>query len=50
LIQNISDFVSEKGKLVVITEIQAVKRAFENWPPWLLNSDYIQSFELCGLK
>ena len=50
LIQHVSDFVSENGKLVVITEIQHSKRTFENGPPWLLNHDYVASFEQCGLK
>lgn len=50
LIQNVSDFVSDNGKLVVITEIQKEKRSYENGPPWLLNIDYIESFEICGLK
>ncbi|MEC3907050.1 class I SAM-dependent methyltransferase [Tamlana sp. 2201CG12-4] len=50
LIKNISDFVSDNGKLVVITEIQKEKRTYENGPPWLLNTDYIKSFENCGLK
>ncbi len=50
VIQNISDFVSDNGKLVVITEVQKGKRTFENGPPWLLNNDYMKSFESCGLK
>lgn len=50
LVQNISDFVSEKGKLVVIAAVKEEKRTFENGPPWLLNSEYIESFENCGLK
>lgn len=50
VIQNISDFVSVSGKLIVITEIQTEKRIYENGPPWLLNKNYIKSFERCGLK
>lgn len=50
LIKNISDFVADNGILVVITEIQNRKRSFENGPPWLLNSDYLKSFENNGLK
>jgi len=50
LIKNISDFVSESGKLMIITEIQKERRNFENGPPWLLNNDYKTSFENCGLK
>ncbi|WP_146201700.1 class I SAM-dependent methyltransferase [Sediminitomix flava] len=50
LIQNVSDFVAKEGQLLVITEVQEEKRAYENGPPWLLNSDYIQSFEKRGLK
>lgn len=50
LMQHISDFVSEKGKLMVITEVQSEKRIFEKGPPWLLNSNYIESFESLELK
>lgn len=49
LIQNVTDFVSDQGKLVIITEIQYEKRTYENGPPWLLNKDYIKSFEKHGL-
>lgn len=49
LIQNISDFVTDGGKLVVITEVQEEKRSYENGPPWLLNHNYIESIEDCGL-
>lgn len=50
LIQNISEFVSHHGKLIVITEVQKGKRTYENGPPWLLNHEYADSFESCGLK
>lgn len=50
LIQNVSDFVADNGQLVMITEVQFQKRTYENGPPWLLNKDYIQSFEKHGLK
>ncbi len=50
LIQNVSNFVANNGKLVVITEIQKEKRNYENGPPWLLNTNYIKSFEKCDLK
>ncbi len=50
LIKHISDFVSDNGKLVIITEIQKEKRTFEKGPPWLLNTDYIEFFENHGLK
>ncbi len=50
LIQHISDFVAENGQLLLITEMQKAKRTFENGPPWLLNSNYISSFEAYGLK
>ena len=50
LIKNISDFISKNGELIVITEIQTEKRIYKNGPPWLLNKDYIKSFEKCGLK
>ncbi|BDD05608.1 class I SAM-dependent methyltransferase [Aureibacter tunicatorum] len=50
LIGNISDFVAEQGKLVVITEIRKEERSYENGPPWLLNYEYIKSFEGHGLK
>lgn len=50
LIQHISDFVADNGKLIVITEVQKGKRTYENGPPWLLNNEYKESFESCGLK
>ena len=50
LIQNISNFVSDNGKLIVITEVQKGTRTYENGPPWLLNYGYSDSFESCGLK
>lgn len=50
LIKNVADFVAENGKLLIITEIQKEKRSFEKGPPWLLNLNYIESFEKCGLK
>jgi cyclopropane fatty-acyl-phospholipid synthase-like methyltransferase len=50
LIQNLSDFVSEGGKLVVITEIQKEERSFEKGPPWLLNPSYRKAFEANGLS
>ena len=49
LIQNISDFVSNDGNLIIITEVQQGKRTYENGPPWLLNYEYPKSFENCGL-
>ena len=50
LIKNISDFVTDNGQLVLITEVQSQKRIYENGPPWLLNHNYIESFERHGLK
>ncbi|MCE7995219.1 MAG: class I SAM-dependent methyltransferase [Roseivirga sp.] len=50
LIKNIADFVSDNGQLILITEVQSEKRTYENGPPWLLNEDYIKSFEINGLK
>ncbi|MFD0964687.1 class I SAM-dependent methyltransferase [Pseudofulvibacter geojedonensis] len=50
LIKHIADFVADKGKLVLITEIQNEKRSFEKGPPWLLNKNYITSFAAHGLK
>lgn len=50
LIQNVADLVAENGELILITEIQTEKRNFENGPPWLLNNDYIASFEALGLQ
>lgn len=50
LIQNIGNFVSPEGNLLVIAEVGAEKRSFENGPPWLLNTDHIDSFISCGLK
>lgn len=49
LIKNIADMVADSGQLVMIAEVQANKRAYENGPPWPLNDDYIRSFESCGL-
>ena len=48
-IENISQFVSLHGKLMVITKVQTRKRSFKNGPPWLLNKTYIEYFEACGL-
>lgn len=50
LIQNISDFVSTNGKLVLITEVNDGKRTYENGPPWLLNHEYPKLFKSCGLS
>ncbi|OSY88290.1 hypothetical protein WH52_05825 [Tenacibaculum holothuriorum] len=50
VIQNISDFVANNGKLMVVTEVQQGKRTYENGPPWLLNNSYMESFENKGLK
>jgi 2-polyprenyl-3-methyl-5-hydroxy-6-metoxy-1,4-benzoquinol methylase len=49
LINNISEFVSNNGRLIVITEVQIRSRSYENGPPWLLNDDYTKSFKKCGL-
>ncbi len=45
VIKNISDFVANDGRLVVVTETQDAQRDFEYGPPWLLNRSYINSFE-----
>ncbi len=50
LIEHIADFVKENGQLILITEIKEEKRNFENGPPWLLNSTYINAFESLGLQ
>ena len=50
LIQNISNFVSPDGSILVIAEVGAEERSFENGPPWLLTSQHIDSFSSCGLK
>ncbi len=50
LIKNITDFVSPKGQLLVVTEVQKSERDFQNGPPWLLNASYKKSFESHGLK
>lgn len=50
LIKNISDFVSKNGELILITELQSGKRTYENGPPWLLNKNYIDSFDKNGMK
>ncbi|WNJ20925.1 class I SAM-dependent methyltransferase [Pontibacter sp. G13] len=49
LIEHVSDLVADGGWLAVITEVQHQKRTFEVGPPWLLNPDYIPSFEFHGL-
>ena len=50
LIKNISNFVSPDGSILVIAEVGAEERSFENGPPWLLTSQHIDSFVSCGLK
>lgn len=50
LIKNISNFVSPDGSLLVIAEVGAEERSFENGPPWLLTSEHIDSYLSCGLK
>jgi ubiquinone/menaquinone biosynthesis C-methylase UbiE len=50
LIQNISNFVSPDGNILVIAEVGAEERSFENGPPWLLTSQHIDMFVLCGFK
>jgi len=50
LIENLSSFLAKNGEIMVITEVQHAKRVFEVGPPWLLNDNYIQSFENCGLS
>lgn len=50
VIKNISDFVSPEGQLIVVTELQNRKRIYENGPPWLLNTNYIDHFAENGLK
>lgn len=49
IIKNITNFVSDQGQLVVITEVQGDKRTFEKGPPWVLNHDYATSIAACGL-
>jgi len=50
LIQNICNFVSPKGNLLVIAEVGGEERTFENGPPWLLTPQHIDSYESCGFK
>ena len=50
LIQNICNFVSPDGSLLVIAEVGVEERSFENGPPWLLTSQHIDSFASCGLE
>lgn len=50
LITNLSDFVADEGRIIVITEVQKQKRDYEFGPPWLLNDSYIASFENTGLQ
>ncbi len=50
LIQNISDFVALKGRLLVIADVSTVARSFENGPPWLLNANHVDAFLSSGLE
>jgi len=50
LIKNIANFVSPDGSILVIAEVTAEERSFDNGPPWLLTSAHIDSFLSCGLK
>lgn len=50
LIENIADFVAKNGELILVTEVQNEDRNFENGPPWLLNTNYIEKFEKLGLQ
>ncbi|MGI9354469.1 MAG: class I SAM-dependent methyltransferase [Rhizobiaceae bacterium] len=50
LIQSISGFVAPGGQLLVVAEVGAEPRSFDNGPPWVLTLDHIDSFEACGLS
>lgn len=50
LIQNISSFVSDEGKLLVVAEVDTIARHFDNGPPWLLTPQHIESFVSCGFE
>lgn len=50
VIQNISNFVTPNGQLLVIAEVSGENRTFENGPPWVLTSRHIDSFESCGFS
>ena len=49
-IKNITDLVSPGGELVVVTAMVSTPRSFEQGPPWILNSDYVEKVESFGLK
>jgi 2-polyprenyl-3-methyl-5-hydroxy-6-metoxy-1,4-benzoquinol methylase len=50
LIENISGFVADDGRLLVIAEVGSEERSFDNGPPWVLTSRHLDSFESCGLE
>ena len=48
VIGSIAEFASPEGQLLVIAEVSAEKRSFENGPPWVLTTDHIDAFAALG--
>lgn len=49
LIQNISSFVADEGRLLVVAEVSYEERRLENGPPWVLTPEHVDSFTACGM-
>ncbi|TPV93567.1 MAG: class I SAM-dependent methyltransferase [Myxococcales bacterium FL481] len=49
-IGNIAEFVAVSGDLLVIAEVEAGERSFDNGPPWPLTPGHVESFASRGLK
>ena len=50
LIKNIANFVAKDGVLLVVAEVAAQERNFENGPPWLLTPMHINAFTAFNLE
>ena len=44
VIGSIAGFAAPEGQLLVIAEVSAEERSFENGPPWVLTPDHIDAF------
>ena len=49
VIRNIADFVAPMGQLLVVAQVGAEPRSYENGPPWILTPEHIDAFTECGL-
>ena len=49
-ISNIAEFVAPGGRALVIAEVGAGERSFEQGPPWLLTPAHVETFSSHGLK